>query len=95
MEEKDELIEEIRTLCADVESARWAFYAAAVRLADEVVRNRNNVGDIRNVIAGLIREYAEADDLYAKTAGEATEACERISQQLFRPRTFRNVGAQR
>ena len=82
METKDELIEEVRALSEAAEKARLDYYARAITLADEVVRNRENIGDIRCVISGLISKYMEADERYTKAVDEATAACERFANCL-------------
>lgn len=80
MDDHNELIEEIRALSAEAEKARGEFHSAAVRLADAVLLNRNNAGDIRNAIAGEISAYTEADKRYTKAVSEVTAACARLSQ---------------
>lgn len=86
METKDKLIEELHALNADAEKARLDYYARAIRLADEVVRNKNNIGDIRYVIADLIREYMEADERYTKAVDESIAACQHLAQRLSEER---------
>lgn len=85
MEEKERMLEELHSLNAAAERARLDYYAKAIRLADEVVRNKSNIGDIRDVIADLIREYEEADGCYTNAVAVATEACARLSQFLYSP----------
>ena len=82
MEDKERMLEKLHALNADAEKARLDYYARAIALADEVVRNRENIGDIRCVISGLISKYMEADERYTKAVDEATAACERFANCL-------------
>lgn len=90
MDKTEELLGEARALSAEAEKARGEFYAAAVRLADAVLCNRNNAGDIRNAISGEIGAYTEEDKRYAKAVAEATAAYARLSQFIS---NRRNGGA--
>lgn len=82
MENREEILEQIQALSAAAEKTRRDYYAKAIRVADEAVRNKDNIGDIRYVIAGLIREYMEADERYEKAVSEVNAACERLKQCL-------------
>lgn len=93
MEEKDELIEKMRELSAKAENARNEFYAAAVLLADAVVRNRDTIRDLNGAIGGPTCAFIDADERYTKALNEAMAACESISLRLFGPRNRRKGGA--
>ena len=80
MENPNEILEQIQALSAAAENARMDYCAKAIALADEVVRNRENIGDIRCVISGLISKYMEADERYTKAVDEVNAACERLKQ---------------
>lgn len=82
MEDTNEICNELQKLNQAAQMAREDFYLKARTLADEVVRNKNNIGDIRNVIAGLIREYEEANERYTKAVDEATAVCQRLTKCL-------------
>ena len=83
MKDRDEIIREVKAINADVEMARHKLNATAIRLAEAVLKNRDTIGDIRNLISKEIRDFIEAEEQYTKSRDEAAAACERLIKCLY------------
>lgn len=83
MSDADKILEEVNALNAECARLRDEFKTCAVRLADEVVRKRDEAGDIEAMFGEQIRAYIEADRRYTKAVNEASEACERLTKFLY------------
>lgn len=82
MNDANKILDEVNALIAKAQELREAFSACAVRLADEVVRNRFDSGSIQEMLGEQLRAYIAAKMRCTENVNKTTDACERLTKCL-------------